>query len=269
MPAAETYVIVGASLAGAKAARDPARRGLRRARSSSSARSTSGPTSGRRCPRTCCWARPSRDSVFVHEAGWYAEQQRGAAAGHPGHLASTGPTARCGWRTARRSATPGCCWPPAPRRAGCPVPGADLDGRAVPAHLADSAGPVGRAPAAAATVVIAGAGWIGLEAAAAARQAGCEVTIVEPEPDSAAPAGRARAGRGLRRPAPQPRRQVPARRGHQRAARRRRPAGGRGPPGGDLGRGRAARRRGGGRASAPRRTSAWPPTPGWRSTTAS
>ena len=28
--------------------------------------------------------------------------------------------------------------------------------------------------------VIAGAGWIGLEAAAAARQAGCEVTVVEP-----------------------------------------------------------------------------------------
>lgn len=32
------------------------------------------------------------------------------------------------------------------------------------------------------SVVIAGAGWIGLEAAAAARNAGCEVTVVEPQP---------------------------------------------------------------------------------------
>src|ERR1035441_6493847 len=31
-------------------------------------------------------------------------------------------------------------------------------------------------------VVIVGAGWIGLEVAAAAREQGCEVTVVEPEP---------------------------------------------------------------------------------------
>ena len=40
----------------------------------------------------------------------------------------------------------------------------------------------------AARVVIVGAGWIGLEAAAAARQAGCSVTIVEPQPGAAATA---------------------------------------------------------------------------------
>ena len=34
-------------------------------------------------------------------------------------------------------------------------------------------------------VVIAGAGWIGLETAAAAREYGCEVTVVEPEPGAA------------------------------------------------------------------------------------
>jgi 3-phenylpropionate/trans-cinnamate dioxygenase ferredoxin reductase subunit len=32
------------------------------------------------------------------------------------------------------------------------------------------------------TVVVAGAGWIGLETAAAAREFGCEVTVIEPEP---------------------------------------------------------------------------------------
>ena len=31
-------------------------------------------------------------------------------------------------------------------------------------------------------MVIVGAGWIGLETAAAAREYGCEVTVVEPEP---------------------------------------------------------------------------------------
>ena len=36
--------------------------------------------------------------------------------------------------------------------------------------------------AAGSRVVIAGSGWIGLETAAAARQYGCDVTIVEPEP---------------------------------------------------------------------------------------
>jgi 3-phenylpropionate/trans-cinnamate dioxygenase ferredoxin reductase subunit len=34
------------------------------------------------------------------------------------------------------------------------------------------------------SVVIAGAGWIGLETAAAARAAGCEVTVIEPQPGS-------------------------------------------------------------------------------------
>ncbi len=61
------------------------------------------------------------------------------------------------------------------------VPGADLDGvlylremqesEALKARFADGA-----------RIVIVGAGWIGLEVAAAARDAGCTVTVIEPQP---------------------------------------------------------------------------------------
>ncbi|MBV9382354.1 MAG: FAD-dependent oxidoreductase [Streptosporangiaceae bacterium] len=61
------------------------------------------------------------------------------------------------------------------------VPGAGLDGVLYLRTMPDSE----RLRAAfrgAPRVVIVGAGWIGLETAAAARQAGCEVTVVEPQP---------------------------------------------------------------------------------------
>src|SRR5262249_56443727 len=63
------------------------------------------------------------------------------------------------------------------------VPGADLGGvlylRTVDDSLAlrDALKGGGR-------VVIAGAGWIGLETAAAARKYGCDVTVVEPDPSA-------------------------------------------------------------------------------------
>ncbi|MQA25294.1 MAG: NAD(P)/FAD-dependent oxidoreductase [Micromonosporaceae bacterium] len=61
------------------------------------------------------------------------------------------------------------------------VPGADLDGvlylrRVEDAdRLADAIRGGGR-------VVVVGAGWIGLESAAAAREHGCQVTVIEPQP---------------------------------------------------------------------------------------
>ena len=67
-----------------------------------------------------------------------------------------------------------------------------------------------------ARVVIVGAGWIGLEVAAAARVAGAEVTVLEQAARAAA--GRARAGDGGGvRPAARRARGRPAVRGHRRA----------------------------------------------------
>jgi 3-phenylpropionate/trans-cinnamate dioxygenase ferredoxin reductase subunit len=63
-----------------------------------------------------------------------------------------------------------------PRRLA--VPGAQLDGVLTLRELADADALRARLPGAARLVVI-GAGWIGAEVAASARQLGCEVTIVE------------------------------------------------------------------------------------------
>ncbi|GAA4732839.1 NAD(P)/FAD-dependent oxidoreductase [Phytohabitans rumicis] len=118
-----------------------------------------------------------RDSVYVHPADWYAAHDIDLRAG----------TTVTGIDRARRRvhledgeslvydrlllATGS-----APRH--LPVPGADLDGVLYLRTLAD----IDRVAAAAvdgARLVIVGAGWIGLEVAAAARHRGAAVTVVE------------------------------------------------------------------------------------------
>jgi 3-phenylpropionate/trans-cinnamate dioxygenase ferredoxin reductase component len=63
-----------------------------------------------------------------------------------------------------------------------PVPGTDLDGVRYLRTLADSDRLLADLSGGGRRVVIVGAGWIGLEVAAAARHHGNEVTIVEPQP---------------------------------------------------------------------------------------
>lgn len=60
------------------------------------------------------------------------------------------------------------------------VPGADLDGVHY-LRTAEESQALTDAYAAKPRVVVVGAGWIGLEAASAARERGCEVTVVEPQ----------------------------------------------------------------------------------------
>ena len=120
-----------------------------------------------------------RDSVFVHPASWYDEHDvdlrtgvtvamidpaahlvtfDGGTVGYDKLLLATGASAR-----------------------RVDIPGAGLGNvrylRTLPESDALKAGFTPQA-----RVVIVGAGWIGLEAAAAARQAGASVTIVEPQP---------------------------------------------------------------------------------------
>jgi 3-phenylpropionate/trans-cinnamate dioxygenase ferredoxin reductase subunit len=178
MPAAETYVIVGASLAGAKAAQTLRDEGFDGAIVLIGAESEH-PYERPPLSKGLLLGKADRSSVFVHEPGWYAENdidlrlgsrvtsidragrqvrlEDGSAVGYARLLLTTGAT---------------------PRR--LPVPGADLAGVHYLRTLADSEA-LSAATRDGGQVVIAGAGWIGLEAAAAARQAGCEVTIVEPE----------------------------------------------------------------------------------------
>jgi 3-phenylpropionate/trans-cinnamate dioxygenase ferredoxin reductase subunit len=118
-----------------------------------------------------------RDTVFVHEAGWYAEHDvdlrtgvgvaavdrsarqvelaDGQCLGYDALLLATGSTPR-----------------------PLDVPGGYLDGVLSLRTLADS-DRIAAALVDGAHLVVVGAGWIGLEVAAAARQRGAAVTVVE------------------------------------------------------------------------------------------
>jgi NADPH-dependent 2,4-dienoyl-CoA reductase/sulfur reductase-like enzyme len=179
MPASQTYVIVGASLAGAKAAQTLRAEGFDGAVVLLGAEAER-PYERPPLSKDLLAGKAQRDSVFVHEPGWYADHdvdlrlatratsidraarqvrlEDGSAVGYTRLLLTTGSS---------------------PRR--LPVPGADLDGVLYLRTLTDSEA-LSAAFRRGGAVVIAGAGWIGLEAAAAARQAGCDVTIVDPDP---------------------------------------------------------------------------------------
>ena len=121
--------------------------------------------------------RADRDSIFVHPRPWYADQaielRLGTAVVSLDPTAQTVTTAagdRLGYDKLLLATGS------APRHLG--VPGADLDGVHYLRNVEDSER-IQAGFAKAHRVVIVGAGWIGLETAAAARQAGLDVTLVE------------------------------------------------------------------------------------------
>ncbi|MHB1434478.1 MAG: NAD(P)/FAD-dependent oxidoreductase, partial [Streptosporangiaceae bacterium] len=170
------YVIVGASLAGANAAQ-----ALR-------AEGYAGPLILIGAEQDRPYERPplskdflmgktGRDKLFVHPAEWYGEHDVELRLGatvtaiDPGvHQISLAGGERIGYD--RLLLATGA----APRR--IEVPGADLDGVHYLRTVADSER-IRAAFAQAGRVVVIGAGWIGLEAAAAAREAGRAVTVLE------------------------------------------------------------------------------------------
>ncbi|MFT7867992.1 MULTISPECIES: NAD(P)/FAD-dependent oxidoreductase [Amycolatopsis] len=121
-----------------------------------------------------------RASVFVHDEKWYVDHgievltgRRVTALDRAAHEVELAGGERLGY-TKLLLATGA-----SPRRLR--VPGNDLDG----VHYLRRLGHADRlrdALAAGGRVVVAGAGWVGLETAAAARHHGCPVTIVEPGP---------------------------------------------------------------------------------------
>jgi 3-phenylpropionate/trans-cinnamate dioxygenase ferredoxin reductase subunit len=118
-----------------------------------------------------------RDKVFVHPEGWYAE--------HDVDLRIGVSAAGLDLQARRLLTSDGASVPydslliatgSTPRRLA--MPGADLDGVLYLRRLDDS-DRIRAAFAARPSVVIVGAGWIGLETAAAARAAGLSVTVLE------------------------------------------------------------------------------------------
>jgi NADPH-dependent 2,4-dienoyl-CoA reductase/sulfur reductase-like enzyme len=179
MPAAQTYVIVGASLAGAKAAETLRGEGFDGAIVLLGAEPER-PYERPPLSKDLLLGKAGRESAFVHEPGWYAEHDVDLRLGT--RVTSIDRAARqvrledgSSVDYARLLLTTGA----SARRLA--VPGADLAGLLYLRTIGDSEA-LSAALQGGRHVVIAGAGWIGLEVAAAARLAGCEVTVVGPDP---------------------------------------------------------------------------------------
>jgi 3-phenylpropionate/trans-cinnamate dioxygenase ferredoxin reductase component len=171
-----THLIVGASLAGAKAAETLRAEGF------------DGPLVMIGQERERPYERPplskdyllgkaERETVYVHPRQWYAEHQvdlrLGAAATGlqpSAHEVSLADGSRIGY--AKLLLTTGS----SPRRLS--VPGAGLDGVLYLRNVGDS-DRIKAAFQSSSRVAVIGAGWIGLETAAAARAAGLAVTVLE------------------------------------------------------------------------------------------
>ncbi|MGN9793062.1 NAD(P)/FAD-dependent oxidoreductase [Streptomyces sp. OZ13] len=176
MAASTAFVIVGAGLAGAKAAQTLREEGF------------DGPVVLLGEESEHPYERPplskgyllgkdERDTVYVHPPRWYAEHDVDLRLGvavtaiePDGREVSLADGSRVGYE--KLLLTTGS----SPRR--LTVPGADLGGVHYLRRLADS-DRMKEAFASASRVVVIGAGWIGLETTAAARAAGAEVTVLE------------------------------------------------------------------------------------------
>jgi 3-phenylpropionate/trans-cinnamate dioxygenase ferredoxin reductase subunit len=177
MPAEPGYVIIGASLAGAKAAETLREEGFSGAVTLIGAENER-PYERPPLSKGYLLGRDAKDSMFVHEEGWYRE--------HDVDL-RLGTTVTSIDRAARQVGLAGGESVPyerllitmgaSPRRLN--LPGIDLDGLLYLRTVGDSER-MRDALRGGGSVVIAGAGWIGLETAAAAREYGCDVTVIEP-----------------------------------------------------------------------------------------
>ncbi|MGG8408354.1 NAD(P)/FAD-dependent oxidoreductase, partial [Streptomyces sp. 12297] len=178
-----TFVIVGGGLAGAKAAETLRSEGFT-GRVIMICDERDHPYERPPLSKGFLTGKEERDSVFVHEPAWYARADVELHLGQPAvHLDREAKTVRLGDGTLVHYDRLLLATGAEPRRLD--IPGTDLAGvhhlrrlahaerlRRVLAALGRDNG----------HLVIAGAGWIGLEVAAAARGYGAEVTVVEPEP---------------------------------------------------------------------------------------
>ena len=176
----ETYVIVGASLAGAKAAQTLREKGFR-GRVLLIGEENERPYERPPLSKNFLLGRQEREQAYVHEASWYEEHDvelrlgvRATALDRAAHEVelSTGERVRYDKLLLATGASP--------RR--LEVPGSSLQGIHYLRSMADSAALRGVLAHGGRRVVVAGAGWIGLETAAAARAYGNDVTVIEPEP---------------------------------------------------------------------------------------
>ena len=177
MTSDQTHVIVGAGLAGAKAAETLRNEGF------DGRVVLVGAEDVRPCERPplskdYLRGEVGRDKVYVHEEDFYAEHEIDLLLGRSAVSLDTGRRELAldngeRLRYDRLLLTTGA----EPRRLS--IPGADLDGVLYLRSVGDSDTLRARLDRGGSIVVV-GAGWIGSEVAASARQRGLEVTVVEP-----------------------------------------------------------------------------------------
>jgi NADPH-dependent 2,4-dienoyl-CoA reductase/sulfur reductase-like enzyme len=173
-----TYVIVGASLAGAKAAetlRDEGFDGEVVLLGAEEERPYERPP----LSKGYLLGKAERDSVYVHAPDWYADHdvdlRTDVTVTAIDRDASTVSTPSGDLRYDKLLLATGA----SPRRLS--FPGSDRAEVLYLRTVADS-GRLRTAFQPGTRVAVAGSGWIGLETTAAARMAGCEVTVIEPQP---------------------------------------------------------------------------------------
>ena len=176
MPASGTFVIAGGGLAGAKTAEAPREQGFD-GRIVLAAEEDIRPYERPPLSKDYLQGKTSREEIFVHSPDWYDANavelllrtavtgidrgRREVTLSDGGHLAYDRLLLATG---------------SVPRR--LPLPGADTDGVLYLRRAPDS-DRIRDTFATASRMLIIGAGWIGLEVAAAARTAGVDVTILE------------------------------------------------------------------------------------------
>jgi len=170
------YVIVGASLAGAKAAETLREEGFG-GPVVLIGEETERPYERPPLSKDYLLGKAERESIYVHPAGWYAEHDVELRLGTTvtgvdpaAHEVTLAEGSRIGY--AKLLLTTGST----PRRLR--VAGGDADGVLYLRRVGDS-DRIKDAFATASRVAVIGAGWIGLETAAAGRAAGAEVTVLE------------------------------------------------------------------------------------------
>ena len=176
MNADAAYMIVGASLAGAKAAETLREEGFD-GPLILIGEETERPYERPPLSKDYLLGKAERETIYVHPQAWYAEHDvdlrlgtRVTALDPAAHEVTLADGSRAGY--AKLLLATGS----SPRRLS--VPGADADGVLYLRRVGDS-DQIKAAFQAASRVAVVGGGWIGLETAAAARAAGAQVTILE------------------------------------------------------------------------------------------
>lgn len=179
MSTEDPFVIIGAGLAAAKAAQTLREEGFT-SRIVLVGDETDRPYERPPLSKSYLLGKDERSTIYVHDADWYRQNSVELMLGHRATRLNraahdveleSGERIRYSKLLLATGASPLCL----------DVPGADLDGVCYLRRVRESER-LRHALRGGARVVVVGPGWIGLETAAAAREYGCPVSVVEPRP---------------------------------------------------------------------------------------